>query len=379
MKRVLIFATHPIQYQAPLFRLLAKEVDLVVVYGFNPNAENQANAGFGVKFNWDIPLLEGYHYDFAKLGKYKSSNTAKRFGLILKRPLDIIDKYEPDVLIVLGWFPYGMVQMINAGHKRKIPVWVRGDSNLQMNESKIKTSFKSIYFRWLFSKITGFLYVGQLNRDFYQKFGVQKNEMIFAPHSVDNERFAKEFSKEKIRKNEKITLGFAGKFIEKKNPLELINAVSILRNKNNIEIFWIGDGPMRSSIELLCLQKGIPFSLAGFLNQSELVSLGYSNLDLLILPSSFNETWGLVVNEVYCGGIPVITSDKVGCAPDLVSTVDSKLVYPSGNVEALALSISYAIENLSDIKQKILSVSENYTILRTCEGFMKAINKPAVG
>ena len=62
--KVAIVATHPIQYYVPWYRALAEHVDLTVFYCHRQTATGQANAGFGVAFDWDIPLLDGYHHVF---------------------------------------------------------------------------------------------------------------------------------------------------------------------------------------------------------------------------------------------------------------------------------------------------------------------------
>lgn len=373
MPKVLIFASHPIQYQAPLFRLLAKEVDLVVIYGFQSNPKNQSDAGFGVEFEWDIPLFDGYNYEFAELKNKENPNSKERNGLVLLDPDKIIDTHKPNVLIVFGWFPKAMVQMIKAGYQKGLPVWVRGDSNLQMKEPKFKTALKTVYFKWLFKKISGFLYVGELNKNLYEKYGVSSNSLVFAPHSVDTNRFTNEFKQHKKKENEKFTIGFVGKFIEKKNPKELIYAVSVLPNRERLKIVWIGDGPLRREIVKLCKIHKISYQITGFLNQRELVEKGYSNLDLMVLPSKFNETWGLVVNELYCGNIPVITSDKVGCSIDLIAPVSQKLIYASGNPDLLAKSITFAVRNKQYVSSRVSNVSQLYTIEKTLEGFLSAI------
>lgn len=374
MKKVLLFATHPIQYQAPLFRLLAKEVNLIVVYAFQPKPKNQADAGFGVAFEWDIPLLDGYIYEFAEL-ENKNPNTKERKGLVLKDPQKLIEKHKPDVMVVHGWFPYAMLQMIKAGAKLNVPVWVRGDSNLQMKEAKLKTFFKKWYFKWLFSKIYGFLYVGSLNKALYQQHGVEEQQLVFSPHSIDTDRFTQVFEQYHLAsKKKQFVIGFAGKFIIRKNPFELIEAIAQLKIKKQIFIKWIGDGPLKAEIEKACKKHNINYEITGFLNQSEIVKIGYNSLNLLVIPSK-TETWGLVVNEVYCGNIPVISSDKVGCAPNLVETVHPKLVYPAGQANRLAESIDFAIENYTSLCEKVKEVSVKYSIQNTLKGYLKAIQQ----
>src|SRR4051812_26091638 len=60
--RLAIVASHPIQYHAPLFRELAKQVDLTLIFAHRATPADQAKAGFGVDFDWDIDLLSGYEH-----------------------------------------------------------------------------------------------------------------------------------------------------------------------------------------------------------------------------------------------------------------------------------------------------------------------------
>src|SRR5215471_15812116 len=62
--RIAVVSSHPIQYQAPLFRKLALRVDLKVFFAHRATPFDQANAGFGVSFDWDVDLLSGYAHEF---------------------------------------------------------------------------------------------------------------------------------------------------------------------------------------------------------------------------------------------------------------------------------------------------------------------------
>ncbi|HEV2714893.1 MAG TPA: glycosyltransferase family 1 protein, partial [Terriglobales bacterium] len=64
--RVVIVTSHPIQYQAPLFRQLAKRVDLTVLFMMRQTPKEEAASGFGVEFEWDTQPLQGYRHVFAK-------------------------------------------------------------------------------------------------------------------------------------------------------------------------------------------------------------------------------------------------------------------------------------------------------------------------
>jgi len=60
-RKLAILTSHPIQYQVPWFRALESQPDLdfQVFFCHRATAKEQGTAGFGVEFDWDIPLLEG--------------------------------------------------------------------------------------------------------------------------------------------------------------------------------------------------------------------------------------------------------------------------------------------------------------------------------
>ena len=65
--KLAVISTHPLQYNAPWFRLLATGINLhpKVFYTWSQVEENaKYDAGFGKLFKWDIRLLEGYAYKF---------------------------------------------------------------------------------------------------------------------------------------------------------------------------------------------------------------------------------------------------------------------------------------------------------------------------
>ncbi len=90
--------------------------------------------------------------------------------------------------------------------------------------------------------------------------------------------------------------------------------------------------------EATALGVGERVRFLGFQNQSQLPAV-YSAADLMVLPSE-NEAFAVVVNEAFCCGCPVVASDRVGAAKDLIAPVDPYLIYPSGDVRALSTLLS---------------------------------------
>ena len=164
----------------------------------------------------------------------------------------------------------------------------------------------------MFKNIDYFFYIGTNNKLFYESLGVEDKKMIFLPYSINplNLKF-----KEKEHLSKKIV--FSGKLIDKKKPTDLLFAFSEIR-KNNLKLYFAGEGELRKKmeelIEQLSLKKNV--KLLGLLDKDELNKL-YKDCDLLILPSGYGETWGLVINEALEFGLPIISSDMVGSSVDL--------------------------------------------------------------
>ena len=81
---------------------------------------------------------------------------------------------------------------------------------------------------------------------------------------------------------------------------------------------------------------------AGFRNQRELPRF-YDLCDMFVLPSR-REPWGLAVNEAMNAAKPVVVSDAVGCADDLVNG-ETGFVFPAGDTGALAACLDTLVHD----------------------------------
>ena len=124
---------------------------------------------------------------------------------------------------------------------------------------------------------------------------------------------------------------------------------------------------------------GIHF--VGFKNQTELPKY-YAIADVFVLPSQTGETWGLVVNEAMCFGLPIIASDIIGCAPDLVRHGENGFVFPSGNKEKLSDSIQDLISNQEKrmrFGNESLKIIQGYNYDKDVEGILSALDPSISG
>jgi len=235
---------------------------------------------------------------------------------------------------------------------------MRGDSiPARQPQRALRTQIRNILHRQLFKRIAGFLCVGTLNYDFYNQYGIEKDRLFSMPYAVDNEFFQARCAgarpqREALRQSLKLDPGrpvilFAAYFAAVKAPEELLSAFARVYSRFASDsapyLLLVGDGPLRGMLEKQARPLGDAVRFLGFRNQSELPPL-YDLCDVFALPSR-SEAWGLVVNEAMNAGRPVIVSDRVGAAPDLIEDGVNGFVYPSGNVNALASLLCQILES----------------------------------
>jgi glycosyltransferase involved in cell wall biosynthesis len=356
---LIIFSTHPIQYQVPLWRALAREgtVPFEVWYFTRHGVEVAPDPGFRKSFAWDLDMLAGYPHRFLAPIKGATPNSFWKCRTCesLAHGMRLAGA---KAIWVQGWQVAGYWQAVWAAKNIGAEVWLRGESNDLGPTPSWKQLLKNIVLGQLFKRVDRFLYIGKANRRLYEKFGVAADRLYRAPYAVDNERFASQASAIRNRRSEirgqwgiskdAFCVLFCGKFIPKKHPMDLIAAAQLLITNGelpNIHLLFVGSGELcgqlRASCDVVFDQENSPTSLAkpratfaGFLNQTE-ISKAYAAADCLVLPSDYGETWGLVVNEAMASGTPCIISDQCGCAEDL-GRVSGNVIFRCGDLRQLA-------------------------------------------
>src|SRR5712664_95998 len=388
-----ILATHQIQYQAPWFRALAErpEIDLEVFYCHRATPQEQASAGFNVEFDWDIALLDGYRHRFL-LNVARKPSLHGFAGLDTPEIASIVKQENFDAVIVNGWNYKSAWQTMRACWRTKTPVMLRSDSHLHTERSLPKKLAKLLLYRWFIPKANACCAVGTWSRDYFLHYGARPDRVFVVPHVVDVDFFRKKAERLRLQgtalrrewqlDDEATVFLFAGKFIEKKRPMDFVRAIAGA-NKNGTRIMglMVGDGPLRQACEDEVKTSNAPIRFAGFLNQSKMPN-AYAAADALVLPSDGGETWGLVVNEAMASGKPCLVSDRVGCGPDLVVPGETGEVFALGDIAALSSLLGSYAERRRDLKEmgaKAERAASRYSIGAAVEGVMDAINAVSNG
>lgn len=345
MFRLAAIFSHPIQYFAPLLRVLAAEpeVDLTVYYCSPRGTTAMQDPGFNRAVAWDIPLLQGYRYKFLP-GLLGNPMDQWTYGPVNSGIVRELSRGGYDAVWVNGYMAVtNWLAMLTCEVKR-IPVLLRGETNPCASGPARRRLPREIFLRTILPRVAGCLYIGTNNKAFYSRYGVPESRLFFTPYSVDNDFFrarALECGPQReairaawgIHDNRPVIL-FAGKLISRKQPLLLLEAYRRLRSRHRCALLFAGDGPLRTAIEATVADQRIPdVHITGFLNQT-VIPRAYTAADIFVLPSAA-ETWGLVVNEAMNFSLPVVVSDRVGCAPDLVRPGENGYVFSHHSADDL--------------------------------------------
>jgi len=377
--------THPIQYWSPFFRKLTayNNLDFIVYYCSNESIRGAYEANFKTHIKWDIPLLSGYRYKFLRNNSPFPTLYKPFFGLINFEIIKELLSNKSDVLIIFGWnFASAWIGVITAKmFKTKVFVFNETPLKVEMLKPRILRYIKKVIYKFLFMHIDVFLTPGEGGERFFRYYGIKKEKILKIKYAVDNDFFSDWHNKLKnqrhvIRKQVGIPeanfiLLFVGKLIPKKDPMIILKALNILKN-DKISAIFVGDGPLKE--KLICYTKGNGIKnifFPGFKNQTEL-PVYYAISDVLILPSIFNETWGLVVNEGMNFGLPIIASDKVGCANELVIDGYNGFVFDSKDAKELSNYI-YKLTRDKKLHQKLSKNAHKTVENFTYKGQIKKI------
>ena len=344
MTRLAYLVSHPIQYQAPLLRRVAAdpEIDLHVLFMSDFSTRAYKDEGFGVEVKWDVPLLEGYSYEFLP----QRGEAARNAEDIRNHDVGkVVTRDRFDVLWSHGYSMRTSLTALLLARMRGLPTLVRSENQRTGIQRGRFGKAKDRAVRGVLRLPSAFLTVGTLNADYYREMGVSDDRMFSVPYAIDNDRFHQQALDAAARRGElQAELGlqpgrpvilFASKFMKRKRAIELLRAYQILVAQGGRKpyLLFVGDGEQRPELEAAIDDKE-SIRLLGFRNQTELPRF-FDLCDVFVLPSD-SEQWGLVVNEVMCAAKAVIVTDEVGSHADLVKPGENGHVYRVGDVEALA-------------------------------------------
>jgi glycosyltransferase involved in cell wall biosynthesis len=368
--RVLLVSTHPVQYAAPTFRRLAnrRELDVLVAYCSLQGAERGVDPEFNVPVAWDIPLLEGYRWVHVP-NRSLRPRLGRFWGLVNPGLWKLVRTGGFDAVVVYGYAYFSLWVALLAAKSEGIPVLMSTDS------VDIRSAGSGWWWkRWVKRRVVRLIYLrladlvlipSTATRRFLLSIGVPEGRMVLTHYVVDNNFFQQAAAKEDreaVRESwwvskDAVVILYCAKLIHRKRPGDLLRSFAALISGRSDELppaylVFAGDGTLGKSLRAEAAALGVSEQVRflGFVNQSRLPAV-YAASDIMVLPSG-HEPWGLVVNEAMNCGIPVVVSDRVGAALDLVVPGQTGEVYPVGDVPALTSILSRLLRNPAELKRQ---------------------------
>jgi 1,2-diacylglycerol 3-alpha-glucosyltransferase len=275
-------------------------------------------------YAWDV-VEEKLH--FGRTTLFTDSAVEKKSTLVIMQALkNAFALIKPDVVAIPGWSGRPAFLALALCRKIGIPAIAMSAST---EHDHPRYWWKEWLKRCVAMNFTAGLVGGRSHAEYMHKLGVPSDRIFTGYDVVDNNYFlvgASDARKnaEQLRAQHTLPENYflaSNRFVTKKNIDGLIRAYGAYRARVGLhgwKLVLLGDGELRPQIEGIIskLDLGGDVLLAGFKQYPDLPV--YYGLASAYVQASTTEQWGLVVNEAMAAGLPVLVSNRCGCAPDLV-------------------------------------------------------------
>jgi glycosyltransferase involved in cell wall biosynthesis len=241
-----------------------------------------------------------------------------------------------DALVIGGYGVFAEQAAIAWAKATRTPYLLHSESHHLKPRRRFVRTAKRALLASVVGRAAAGLAVGTLAADYLESYGLQRGRIRIVPNTIDVAAFADDAERARSRDSEvRARLGlpdryalFVGRLVEGKGVRELLGALELL-GASAPPLVVAGDGPLALEVNAA---PGVTH--LGFQPQERLIEL-YALATCTVIPSRA-ETWGVAVNEALACGCPVIVSDAVGAAYDLVRDGENGYVVPANDPQALA-------------------------------------------
>jgi glycosyltransferase involved in cell wall biosynthesis len=385
--RVLAIATHPVQYQVPLFRRMAvrEDLELRVAYCTLRGAEAAHDPEFGTTVKWDVPLLDGYSWVQVP---NRGSGAESFFGLRNSGLWKLIREGHFDAVLCYAsylratfWIGYFAAKFSGTAF-----LFGTDTTTLTPRDGHMwRRRVKRVVWPLLFRLADQVMVPSSGSRELMRSLGLPEERVTLTPYVVDNDWWLAQSARvdrAAVRASwgaapDDAVILFCAKLQPWKRPFDLLRGFAKANPPKALLVF-AGEGPLRSSLEAEATTLGIAgrVRFLGFVNQTQLPAI-YTGADLMVLPSVY-DAFGVVVNEAMLCGCPVIASDHVGAARDLIADERTGFVYPCGQIDALAALLQRALASrahLSELGRAARARMESWSPRENIEATLDAVSR----
>lgn len=258
------------------------------------------------------------------------------------------------LLHLAGWGHPVLVAAMLLAKFYDIPVTIESDTPRPSEPATWRSIVKRLVYPWLFSIPKVFLPGGTRQAAYLRDYGVDEARIRVAQMTVDVERIrshvgamksdiSARFRNRFLILADTVLVLYLGRLEPHKGIEDLFQSHDLVSQSHpGVSLLVVGDGSLRAVVQAADAASD-SICYAGRLSGDE-VWEAYCAADIFVLPSRA-EPWGLVVNEAMALGLPVIVSDRVGCADDLVQDGITGLVVRAEAPQQLASAIARLVDS----------------------------------
>lgn len=335
--RVAVVSPEPTPYRSPLFDRVASrpEVDLTVIYA----AETVADRTWSVDPEHRAEFLRGRRLPGVQGVLRHDYPVTPGIGRALARE-------GPDVVVISGWSTFPSQAAIAWSRAHGIPYVLLVESHDLGPRAWWRRAVKGLVVPRLMRKAANVLVVGTAARESVVARGARPDGVRIFANTVDVELWGERAGRLRAKRDElraragltpeDVVVLSVARLVPEKGLHTLIRAVGATGDER-IRVVVAGSGPASQQLTALAESVGVALTLLGDLPQEALAE-EYVRADVFAL-LSMHETWGVVVNEAAASGLPLLLSDRVGAAEDLVRDAANGFVVPAEDVDAAAAAL----------------------------------------
>ncbi len=386
--RVLAIASHPVQYSSPLFRLMAQhpQLDFHVAYCSLRGAEAGHDPEFGRSVKWDIPLLDGHAWTHVP---NRGSGSESFTGLYNPGLWKLIREGHFDAVLCYTGYLRATFWISYFAAKLSHTAFLFGTDSIALASRDGRTwkrAFKRLFWPRLFRLADQVIAPSSPTQDLMLSLGIPADRVTLIPYVVDNDWWIERSAavdRATVRASwgaapHDVVILFCAKLQAWKRPFDVLRAFAKC-NLLSARLVYAGDGPLHAQLVAEASALGIEprVRFLGFANQTQLPAI-YKSSDVMVLPSEY-EPFAVVVNEALCCGCPVIVSDRVGAARDLVAPVCPEFIFPCGDINALSEILARVVSGRADLQEvgrraaaRVRTWSPQENIAATVEAIQRA-------
>jgi glycosyltransferase involved in cell wall biosynthesis len=307
----------PAPYRVPLFGALAERVELLVLFLAAVDPRRPYYDVGALPFPHRV--LEGHEL-----------RRGSRWVVANRGVLRELRRFRPDAVAVGGWNQPAFWQALGYCRVRRIPLllWVESTAR----DARSEAAPLRLARRAMIAGASGYFVPGRAAAEYVRSFGVPDELVAHAPNAVDARDFA---AGERSGRGE-CTFLYVGRLEPEKGLDVLLRAFRDVPGR----LVLVGNGSEEAALRADADRR---VEFAGALPHDG-VARAYAEADVFVLPSR-SEPWGMVLNEAAAAGLPLVATEEVGAAHDLVEDGENGFRVPAGDGEALARALRRLAED----------------------------------